>query len=45
MKRSQLKRTANKTGKYIGLYNFRKQRNLVVNVNKKEKKKFFVDGK
>ena len=39
MKRSQLKRTANKTGKYIGLYNFRKQRNLVVNVNKKEKKK------
>ena len=48
-KRFQLKSIANKTGKDIGLYNFRKQRNLVVNINKKEKKeeisKFFVDGK
>ena len=40
MKRFQLKGIANKTGKDIGLYNFRKQRNLVVNLNKKEKKKF-----
>ena len=40
MKRSQLKRIANKTGKDIDLYNFRKQRKLVVNLNKKEKKKF-----
>ena len=37
MKRSQLKSIANKTGKDIDLYNFRKQRNLVVNLNKKEK--------
>ena len=36
-KRSQLKNIANKTGKDIDLYNFRKQRNLVVNLNKKEK--------
>ena len=40
MKRFQLKGIANKTGKDIGLYNFRKQRNLIVNLNKKEKKKF-----
>ena len=40
MKRSQLKSIANKSGKDIGLYNFQKQRNLVVNLNKKEKKKF-----
>ena len=40
MKRFQLKGIANKTGKDIGLHNFRKQRNLVVNLNKKEKKKF-----
>ena len=39
MKRSQLKNIANKTGKDIDLYKFRKQRNLVVNFNKKEKKK------
>ena len=37
MKRSQLKSIANKTCKDIDLYNFRKQRNLVVNLNKKEK--------
>ena len=30
----------NKTGKDIDLYKFRKQRNLAVNLNKKEKKKF-----
>ena len=36
-KRSQLKNIANKTGKDIDLYNFRKQQNLVVNLNKKEK--------
>ena len=40
MKRSQLKITANKTSKDINLYKFRKQGNLVVNLNKKEKKKF-----
>ena len=40
MKSSQLKRVANKTGKYIDLHNFRKQRNVVVNLNEKEKKKF-----
>ena len=40
MKRFQLKGIANKTGKDIVLYNFRKQRNLIVNLNKKEKKKF-----
>ena len=40
MKRSQLKSIANKTGKDIDLYNFRKQINLVVNYNKKENKKF-----
>ena len=40
MKRSQLKSIANKIGKDIDLYNFRKQRNLVVNLNKKEKKKY-----
>ena len=45
MKRSQLKSIANKTGKDIDLYKFRKQRNLVVNLNKKREKefsKFFV---
>ena len=36
MKRSQLKSIANKTGKDIGKYNFKKQRNLVLNLNKKE---------
>ena len=40
MKRSQVKSIANKTGKDIDLYNFPKQRNLVVNLDKKEKKKF-----
>ena len=34
-KRSELKGIANKTGKGIDLHNFRKQRNLVVNLNKK----------
>ena len=38
MNRSQLKSIANKTGKDIDLYNFRKQRNLVVTHNKKQKK-------
>ena len=45
MKRSQLKSIANKKGKDIDLYKFRKQRNLVVNLNKKREKefsKFFV---
>ena len=37
MKRSQLKSIVNKD---IALHNFQKQRNLVVNLNKKEKKKF-----
>ena len=40
MKRSPLKSFANKTGKDIDLYKFRKQSNLVVNLNKKEKKNF-----
>ena len=35
IKRSQLKSIAKKTAKDINLYNFRKQRNLVVNLNKK----------
>ena len=44
MKRSQLKSIVNKD---IALHNFQKQRNLVVNLNKKEKKisRFFVVGK
>ena len=40
MKRSQLKSIANKTDKDIDPNHFRKQRNLVVNLNKKEEKKF-----
>ena len=40
MKLSQLKSIANKTGKDINLHNFRKQKNLVVNLHKEEKKKF-----
>ena len=40
MERSQLKSIASKTGKDIDLYKFRKQRKLVVNLNKIEKKKF-----
>ena len=40
MKRSQLKSITNKIGKDISLHNYPKQRNLVVNLNKKEKKKF-----
>ena len=40
MKRSQLKSIAIKTGKDIDLYNFWKQRTLLVNLNKKEQKKF-----
>ena len=40
MKRSQLKSIADKTGKDIGLYNFQKQRNLVLNLNKKRKRIF-----
>ena len=40
MKRSQLKSIANKMGKDINLYKFRKQRNQVVNLIKKEKKNF-----
>ena len=40
MKKSQLQSTANKKGKDIDLYKFQKQRNLVVNLHKKEKNKF-----
>ena len=40
MKSSQLKSIANKTGKDVDLYEFRKQRNIVVNVDKKEEKNF-----
>ena len=40
MKRFQSKSIANKAGKDINLYNFREQRNLVVSLNKKAKKKF-----
>ena len=40
IKRSQLKSVANKTGKDIDLYKFQKQRDLVVNLNKKEENKF-----
>ena len=40
MKRSQSKSIANKAGKDIDLYKLRKQRNLVGNLNKKEKKTF-----
>ena len=39
MKKSQLQSIANKTGKDIDLSKLRKQRNLVVNLNKKEKNK------
>ena len=38
MKRSQLKSIAYKTGKDTDMSNFPKQRNVVVNLNKKEKK-------
>ena len=40
IKRSLLKSIAIKTGKDIDLYNFRKQKIQVVNLNKNEKKKF-----
>ena len=40
MKKSQLQSTANKKGKDIDMYKFQKQRNLVVNLHKKEKNKF-----
>ena len=40
MKTSQLKSIANKSGRDIDLYMFWKQRNLVVNLNEKEKKNF-----
>ena len=40
MQKSQLQSIANKTGKDIDLYKFQKQRNLVVNLNKKVKNKF-----
>ena len=41
MNRSQLKSTANKTEKDMDLYKFRKQRNLVLNLNKKKRKRIF----
>ena len=40
MERSQLKSIANNTGKNVNLHRYRKQRNLVVNLNWKEKRKF-----
>ena len=40
MKRFQLKSIANKMGKEVDLCKFRKQRNLVVNLNEKDKKNF-----
>ena len=40
MKKSHLQTIANKTGKDIDLSKLRKQRNLVVNLNNKEKNKF-----
>ena len=39
MKRYQLQSIANKTSKDIDLHKLQKQRNLVVNLNKKEKNK------
>ena len=39
MKKSQVKNTANKTGKDTHLYQYRKHKNLVTNINKNEKKK------
>ena len=41
MNRSLLKSTANKTEKDTDLYKFQKQRNLVVNLNKKKRKRTF----
>ena len=38
---SRLKRIANKTNKPEDILAFKKQRNLVVNLNKREKKRFF----
>ena len=40
MKRFQIKNIAKKTGKDTGEYNFQKQRNLLVNLNKRKKNKF-----
>ena len=41
MTRSRLKRIANKTNKPEDILAYKKQRNLVVNLNKREKKRFF----
>ena len=42
MKRSQLKNKANKTKSVDGLIKYKKQRNLVVNLNKNCKKEFLI---
>ena len=48
MKRSRLKNVANKTGKLEDFNAYKKQRNIVVNLNRKSKKLFFknveIDG-
>ena len=41
MKRSRLKNIANRTGSPLDFNNYKKQRNLVVSLNKKQKKAFF----
>ena len=41
MKRSQLKNKANKTRKAVRIFNYKKQRNLVVKINKECKREYF----
>ena len=41
MKRSKLKRIANQTGSLKDIADYRKQRNLVVKLNRQAKKNFF----
>ena len=41
MKRSPLKNKANKTGKAVDIFNYKKQRNLVAKINNKCKREYF----
>ena len=41
MKRSRLKNKANKTRKAVGVFNYKKQRNLVVQINNRCKREYF----
>ena len=41
MNRSRLKNKANKTHKAVGVFNYKKQRNLVVQINNRCKREYF----